>query len=122
MPGMLDHEDDDGFDVRLVRPFTLTRGRTRNETMSVAIEALVAQVQPSPNPLEALGPVEQALWREAVTQQSVAELSVCLDLPLGVIRVLVGDLVTSGHLQLGRTATLNDVNMVKRLIDGIRLL
>ena len=40
-----------------------------------------------------------------VDSPSVAEISARLDLPVGVARVLVGDLVTSGYLRVHRTLT-----------------
>jgi hypothetical protein len=48
---------------------------------------------------------------------SVAEISARLDLPLGVARVLVGDLVTSGHLRV--RATLDDHSTLEERRDLI---
>ena len=58
---------------------------------------------------------------------SVAEISALLDLPLGVARVLIGDLVTSGYLRVH--ATLTDRltrderrELIGRTIRGLRAL
>ncbi|EUA06874.1 hypothetical protein I553_0473 [Mycobacterium xenopi 4042] len=58
---------------------------------------------------------------------SVAEISARLDLPLGVARVLVGDLVTFGYLRV--QPTLNDDStqderreLIGRTLRGLRAL
>jgi hypothetical protein len=80
---------------RVVRPYTLTRGRTRPGRSDLPIEALVRGVA------TAVGPRDTAERRrilELTTAEilSVAELSAHLSLPLGVVRVLVGDLADDG--------------------------
>ena len=58
---------------------------------------------------------------------SVAEISARLDLPLGVARVLVGDLVTSGYLRVNRTLTDRSTRderreLIGRTLRGLRAL
>jgi hypothetical protein len=79
-----------GDEAAYVRPYTVTGGRTRPSHPSLPFEALV----------EALGTAEPSLAPEKrrivdlTTGQylSVAELSAHTQLPIGVVRVLVGDL------------------------------
>jgi hypothetical protein len=57
----------------------------------------------------------------------VAEISARLDLPLGVARVLVGDLVTSGYLRVQPTLNDNSTRderreLIGRTLRGLRAL
>ena len=58
---------------------------------------------------------------------SVAEIAAKLTLPLGVARVLIGDLVTQGYLQvhttLGESATIDERReLIGRTLRGLRAL
>ncbi len=120
MPNLDTDEADES--PNLVRPFTLTGGRTRPEGITISVETIVTQGMTELSPSTLLGPVEIEIWRQAGRKPSAAELATGLKLPLGVIRVLVGDLVATGHLRLGRTQPVGDVNLIERLIDGVRSL
>jgi hypothetical protein len=99
------HELDGEFveESRTVRPYTLTRGRTRPERADLPLEALVRGVAPAARPGDT---AERRRILELTTSEilSVAELSAHLSLPLGVVRVLVGDLADDG-LVLVHTGT-----------------
>jgi uncharacterized protein DUF742 len=82
-------------DARVVRPYTLTRGRTRHERADLALEALVRGV-PGISTTGQTAERRRILELTATSIQSVAELSAHLHLPLGVVRVLVGDLADDG--------------------------
>lgn len=110
---------DDDTDY-LVRPYALTRGRTRNERLDISIQTVVCQSQASLAGAPPAGPVEHEIWTAAAGRLSSADISARLDLPLGVVRVLVGDLAETGHLELGETVATADAHLIKRLIDGIR--
>jgi len=114
----MDPEEDIGD--RFVRPFTMTRGRTRAEGIEVAIESIVYQSPASLTTPPTLTPVESEIWAAAAGKVSSAEISAKLGLPLGVVRVLVGDLATAGLLHLGRTTATGDAQLIRRLIDGVR--
>ena len=91
------YEDPDGEfeESRTVRPYALTRGRTRTNRADLPLEALVrgvaTAVDRSPTPER-----RRILDLSTASILSVAELSAHLSLPLGVIRVLVGDLADEG--------------------------
>jgi hypothetical protein len=79
-------------EVRVVRPYTITRGRTRSGDAVLALEALVRGVagaaeQPGQTPER-----QRILALVSAGILSVAEISAHLGLPLGVVRVLVTDL------------------------------
>ena len=124
-PDALHWDDDgatDGDDDSLVRPYALTGGRTRNEGVEVAIQTVVCQSQASIGQVPPVGPVEFEIWSAAADRLSSADISATLDLPLGVVRVLVGDLAQAGHVELGVTVSTGDAQLIRRLIDGVRAL
>jgi hypothetical protein len=56
---------------------------------------------------------------------SIAEVSARMILPVGVVRVLVGDLTAAGAVMVGTSATpdaATDITLLERLLDGIRAL
>ncbi len=78
----------------LVRPFMVTGGRTHT---SLPIEAMVVDTQGRGAVLPP-GDEYRVLYRLCAEPQAVAELSARAAMPLGVVRVLVGDLVATGAL------------------------
>lgn len=91
----------------LVRPYTWTAGRT-DPTIELPLEApvqtLPAGLAHGWSPHDVQGRIVQ-LCAGDPSSSSVAEISVRLDLPVGVVRVLVGDLITSGYLRVHATLT-----------------
>jgi Protein of unknown function (DUF742) len=107
---------------RLVRPYYMTGGRARPTQDDLEIEALVsttAMGERSPRLT-----VEQraiiALCRDLL---SVAEVSARLDLPLGVTRVLVGDMASEGLVLLHRPTSVGDrpdLALLQRVLYGLQ--
>jgi hypothetical protein len=107
---------------RLVRPYYMTGGRGRPTQVDLEIEALVsttAQGERSPKLT-----VEQraiiALCRDLL---SVAEVSARLDLPLGVTRVLIGDMATEGLVIVHRPTSVGDrpdLALLQRVLYGLQ--
>jgi hypothetical protein len=96
-------EDGDG-EAAYVRPYTVTGGRTRPSGTVLPFEALVEGLT-GPRPDHSS---ESRRILELITGQylSVAELSAHLHLPVGVVRVLVGDLADEGTVRVhGLTTT-----------------
>jgi hypothetical protein len=123
----------DEFDFRatdgqpnLVRPYTLTAGRT-NSRIDLPLEAPIEAVL-SDKPRRWPGnDVRGQIWAMCATKPSVAEIAARLSLPVGVARVLIGDLVSSGHLRVH--ATLSDQSstaerreLIGRTLRGLRAL
>ncbi|WP_254813039.1 DUF742 domain-containing protein [Streptomyces cavourensis] len=113
----------------VVRPYAMTRGRTSSASRHRL--DLIALVVPEPA-AEDPGR-DQTLSPEHVTivelcsdaPQSIAELAAELDLPVGVVRVLVGDLVEDELVHVTRPvppAELPDVNILREVINGLRAL
>ncbi|WP_270887220.1 DUF742 domain-containing protein [Pedococcus sp. 5OH_020] len=111
---------------RLVRPYALTSGRTES-VVDLPIEAT----------LEVLPSARTATWPEGdlsakiiellASSQSVAEVSAKLHIPLGVARVLLGDLVSAGHVRTRATISENTTTderreLIERTLSGLRAL
>ncbi|WP_432136112.1 MULTISPECIES: DUF742 domain-containing protein [unclassified Streptomyces] len=114
----------------LVRPYALTGGRTRPGPTGVRFD-LIALVTLEPGAAglmgdPALGPEHLALTDLCGTEpQSVAELAAGTDLPVGVVRVLLGDLLELGCLTVRRPvppAQLPDERILREVIEGLRAL
>ncbi|MCF2127968.1 DUF742 domain-containing protein [Strepomyces sp. STD 3.1] len=113
----------------LVRPYAMTGGRTRPGPTGVRFDliALVTRVPGAPGrDVTVLGPEHRTLLELCRTEtQSVAELAADADLPVGVVRVLLGDLVELGCVTVSRPvppAQLPDERILREVIDGLRAL
>ncbi|GAA3116723.1 DUF742 domain-containing protein [Streptomyces rectiviolaceus] len=114
----------------LVRPYAMTGGRTEPGPSGVRFDliALVTLDENAPGPGDdtALGPEHRSLIELCRTEtQSVAELAADADLPVGVVRVLLGDLLEMGCVKVSRPvppAQLPDEKILREVIDGLRAL
>ncbi|CAN3127573.1 DUF742 domain-containing protein [Mycobacterium sp. smrl_JER01] len=124
--GAHDKPEGEPAEPNLVRPYTLTAGRT-DSTVQLPLEApvgVVAAGGPSRWPATDVRGQILALCAE---RPSVAEIAAHLSLPLGVARVLVGDLVMQGyvrvHATLGEAATAEERReLIGRTLRGLRAL
>jgi hypothetical protein len=117
---------DGGSSGLRVRSYVLTGGRTRGGA-DLPFEALI---QVTPRGRQALPGL--ALERRDIIAQchgsvSVAEISAHLHLPLGVARVLVGDMVREGLLtssapDSSRNGDRPDRRLLERVLDGLQSL
>jgi hypothetical protein len=105
----------------IVRPYVFTRGRTRPQ-FELSVEALVSAV-PSPH-ARRLGGEHDAVLDLCREPRSVAEVAALLAVPLGVARVLVGDLAAEGVVAVHRTADAGgpDLALMERVLSGLRRL
>jgi hypothetical protein len=112
--------------ANLVRPYILTAGRTQPR-MQLALEAPIRTLESGPPPRWPNGDVRGKILGLGVASPSVAEIAARLSLPLGVTRVLVGDLVAQGYVQvhdtLGETSTTDERReLIGRTLRGLRAL
>jgi hypothetical protein len=106
-----------------VRPYTLTGGRTKTRH-HLLVETLISVPEYNPSLGQSLMPESRSVYERARGRISVAELSVALDLPLGVVRVLISDLASQGAVFIHPTthAFHNDSNVLERILDGLNRL
>jgi hypothetical protein len=119
-------EKDAADDPKLVRPYILTAGRTESR-VHLPLEAPIGTL-PTDKPARwPAADVRGEILTMCVDHPSVAEIAARLSVPLGVARVLIGDLVTQGYLQVH--TTLDDSSsyderreLIGRTLRGLRAL
>ncbi|NDL57524.1 DUF742 domain-containing protein [Phytoactinopolyspora mesophila] len=115
------YDDDAGPIVRL---FAVTAGRARSTTESFDLMATVHVASSAPYD-PSLSPEQQLIMRICRRYpQTITDVASESNLPLGVVRVLLGDLLNSGHVQITPPAPhrIPDSNILKEVIDGLRAL
>jgi Protein of unknown function (DUF742) len=119
-------ERDDTEKPQLVRPYTLTAGRT-DSRINLPLEAPVETLATTKSPRWPSNDVRGKILTLGADNPSVAEIAAVLSLPLGVARVLIGDLVTQGYLRVHTTlgdSTTDDERreLIGRTLRGLRAL
>ncbi|HEU5469412.1 MAG TPA: DUF742 domain-containing protein [Actinophytocola sp.] len=112
-------------DPSIVRPYSWTRGRTRS-ALELRIEALVTTSERGAN-IDTLSQTEHRAVAELCREpRSVAEVATLLGVPLGVAKVLLGDMANLGLVVVHRTATggANKAHLLlmERVLSGLRRL
>lgn len=104
-----------------VRPYTLTRGRTAARG-ALAPEAVVAAAESGSATAGGLGPEAVDILGLCRPWSSVAEISARLHLPLGVVRVLLGDLRDAGlvHIHESSPDHGEDTDQLERALRELR--
>ncbi|MEL7210055.1 MAG: DUF742 domain-containing protein [Actinomycetota bacterium] len=122
------HDDRaDGLAAR-IRPYALTGGRTRGN-QDLPLETIV-RTTPQGRAVQPRLVREQATIVDLCADpQSLAEISAHLTVPLGVVRVIVGDLAAEGLVASSGTATTAnpsqdrpDIKLLERVLDGLQAL
>ena len=114
--------DDDAHMARVVRPYTLTGGRTAPK-VELPFEATLRREGDGSEPTDA------NLLRilEVCDKRSVAEVSAHVHMPIGVVRVLLGDLIEQGHVRVQATLSEDSSQderreLIERTLRGLRTL
>jgi hypothetical protein len=108
----------------LVRPYTVTRGRTRPVHQHAFDLMSVVALVPEGQPQTALDHARTSLL-ELVSDapRPVAELAADADLPVGALRVLLGDLLDAGLVTIAparAAAGQPDPELLREVIDRLR--
>ena len=107
----------------VVRPYALTGGRTRPTGETIDLLALVC---PTNVPVDELvvEPEFLAVMRECRPPKPVADLASDLNLPLGVVRILLSDMREQGLITIRPPARgrLTDPQVLKDVADALRRL
>ena len=116
------HEADPG---PFLRPYAMTEGRTEPTGPDLAIEDLIGAASGSLDPPSWLSLEHRSIALACRETLSVAELAARVDLPLGVTRVLVGDLATHGMVTVHRApshAGSPNVALLEQVLHGLQKL
>jgi hypothetical protein len=116
----------------LVRPYAVTRGRTRPK-LEIALEALVeTTVRGRTANVNRFGQGSEHQYIAAMCDggrvQSLAEIAARMQLPLGVARVIVADMASDGLVAVYEPTPLDDetdavgTELLERVLSGLRRL
>ncbi|GAA1934682.1 DUF742 domain-containing protein [Nocardioides hwasunensis] len=113
--------DDESYTPRLIRSYTITAGRTAT-TVDLAMEATLRLQAGAEAPV--LTP-SAAQVLEVCDRRSVAEVSALTKMPIGVTRVLLGDLIEQGLVRIQatiteKTSTDERLELIERTLRGLR--
>lgn len=112
------YDDDAG---PLVRPYAVTGGRTRSSRMELDLITLVVAIDPDMHtPL--VEPEHAEVLRACTYPASVAEVSAQVNLPVGVTKVLISDLIERNYIIFRSSwqPVTPDLDMMQKVLDGIR--
>jgi hypothetical protein len=108
-----------------LRPYALTEGRTEPTGPDLAVEDLVGAAAAAADPPPWLTLEHRSIALASHETLSVAELAARVDLPLGVTRVLVGDLAQQGVVIVHRApshAGGPNVALLEQVLHGLQRL
>jgi hypothetical protein len=108
-----------------VRPYAWTRGRTR-PAYDLAVETLLSTTARGRDPQQVTQYEHRMIADLCSEPKSVAEVGALLSLPLGVARVLLGDMAAHGSIVVHETASSTgdapDMALMERVLSGLRRL
>ena len=108
----------------VVRPYALTQGRTRPAGEAFDLVATVTATSSRFGVPDGLGPEHIAVLQFAQTPSTVVDIASDVDLPLGVVRILLGDLRELGLVIIQAPVTIKarqvDKNMLREVLHGLR--
>jgi hypothetical protein len=108
----------------VVRPYAMTRGRTRSSGDFDLITLILATRTATALPA-GLEPEHVAIVNLCQRPLSVAEVSAHLDLPVGIVRVMLGDLLDRQVIMVRGRETTGQVpsqRVLEAVINGLRAL
>ena len=109
----------------VVRHYAMTAGRTRPTRGEFDLITLILASRLSPGGETGLQPEHARILQLCQSPISVAELATDLDLPVGTVRVLLGDLLDRGFIRTrspAPAAQLPNERVFKAVLDGLRSL
>jgi hypothetical protein len=113
--------EDEAYRPRLIRSYTITAGRTA-AAVDLPMEATLRLQAGAEAPV--LTP-SAAQVLEVCDRRSVAEVSALTKMPIGVTRVLLGDLIEQGLIRIQatiteKTSTDERLELIERTLRGLR--
>ena len=117
--------DERGHVDRVVPVYAFTRGRTRAVGKELPLEAVATATGLALASGAALQMESRAIVEMCARPKSLAEIGAALKVPVGVARVLVGDLANGGYLEV-HLPRIDDGDggpghvILGRLLDGLR--
>ena len=109
----------------VVRPYAVTKGRTQaTGGASLSLIDMVAATGEWPQPHFRPGPEHRRLLSLCLRPTSIVDLASETELPLGVIRVLLGDLIDESLLRVlpAQRQPRTDQRLLRMVLDGLEAL
>ncbi|WP_327122250.1 DUF742 domain-containing protein [Streptomyces sp. NBC_01341] len=109
----------------VVRPYAMVRGRTRAQHHVLDLVAFVVTVVDRVRGWLEMEPEHAAILALCRRPLSVTEVAASLDLPVGVIRVLLGDLLDMKAIRIREPAHPHErpsPDLIREVLDGLRAL
>jgi hypothetical protein len=109
----------------VVRPYAVTGGRTRPTNRTLELVALVSTTPRGRAAAIGLEPEQMAIATICQRIQSIFEIAAQLEMPLGVVRVLVGDMLDVGLVSVHRPTRPTerpDLALMEKVLDGLQTL
>ena len=107
----------------VVRPYALTGGLTRPSGQRLDLLDMVRAVSTGTRN-RPLGPEQADLLQRCQIPVPLVELAADLNLPTGVVKILVSDLRERGLVMIHRAKSvgLSDLKILQEVVDGLRRL
>lgn len=108
----------------VVRPYALTRGLTRPSGQRFDLLDMVGVVRRAAHDMPDLAPEQTEVLERCQIPAPLVDLAADLDLPVGVIRILVSDLRERGLVTIHRAepAGVGDLKILQEVLDGLQRL
>jgi hypothetical protein len=107
----------------VVRPYALTLGRTRHTGESFVLVATVVAAQAAIADPGSLAPEHMSVLQLARTPTTVADIASDVDLPLGVVRIILADLRELGLVVIRTPVVMAervDKHTLREVLNGLR--
>jgi Protein of unknown function (DUF742) len=109
----------------VVRPYALTKGRTLpSGGASFGLIDVVVATNERPSAGFRPGPEHRRILNMCRRPTPIVDLTSEIDLPLGVVRVLLGDLTSEGMLRVlsSQKQQVTDQRLLRMVLDGLESL
>lgn len=118
----------EGLDGGFLRPFVITGGRTEVHHGDLRLDTLLSALPG--RSVEHRGFEHRAVLKQCATPMSIAEIATTLDLPVGVVTVVVDDLLEDSVLLVhtrpsaasSTSSNAVPLSVLERLVEGVRAL
>jgi hypothetical protein len=108
----------------VVRPYALTKGRTQATVAFGLIDVVAATGERPSSEYFRPGPEHRRILAACRRPVPLVDLTSDIDLPLGVVRVLLGDLAHEGLVRIipAQRQALPDQRLLRMVLDGLQSL
>jgi Protein of unknown function (DUF742) len=110
----------------VVRPYALTQGRTRHSGAAFDLVATVMAISTGMGVPNTLSPEHIAVLQLVQSPTAVVDIASDVDLPLGVVRILLADLREMGLVNISAPVSAKprqvDKNTLREVLYGLRSL